>query len=373
MSRLDVGASATPPAARARGGATPCWSGFGETHSWKARNGVTTTTLMKMARIANGHFGASRIGRGIPMTNFALYTAWPKRASQLCASGSITRNHRHARRSAQGMVSSTRPGELLPSRADTLASVNDLPPSPRRWRSPEELLGIGLTRSRVAMINEAHNGLARSVRTRRVGIRLLPVAHQAGVRAIAMEALVPEFAEEANETREVPAAAGGYLAQAEMRKLIATALDLGWRLLAYEADFTQKPPAFDALSVLETNWREEQQASNLHAALRILPEDTRLLVWCGNHHLAKHTTSEWTPMGARFAAQGTIDPFAIDQIATVKFADAKPYASQWVEQYASQIESLGGAAGFLSEEAPEGWPSPRLADAFVLALDNELE
>jgi hypothetical protein len=247
------------------------------------------------------------------------------------------------------------------------------PPRPRRWRSPEELLEIGLRRSRVVMMNEAHDGLTRCVRTRRLGARLLPVAHRGGVRWFAMEALNPAFADEANETRRVPDAACGYLAQPDMRALIAAALALGWQLVAYEADFAQKPSALHHLSVEEANWREDQQARNLRAALEKIPDENRLLVWCGNHHLAKYGVGDRVPMGARLAEQGAVEPFAIDQTSTVRFGHGDPYGTPWVEAYASEIETLGGAAGFLGEEAPPAWPSPELSDAFVLAIDNDLE
>lgn len=123
-------------------------------------------------------------------------------------------------------------------------------PAPQpRWRSPSELVEIGFTRSRVVMMmNEAHSGLRRSVRTRIVGKSILPAAHEAGVRHLAMEALRPAFAAAANENRVAPDESHGYLSQPEMRDLIAAALDLGWTLVPYEADFDSKPRAFANLS-----------------------------------------------------------------------------------------------------------------------------
>jgi hypothetical protein len=59
------------------------------------------------------------------------------------------------------------------------------------WRTPEELVEIGFERSRVVMMNEAHNGLERCIRTRDIGRRILPTALRLGVRHLAMEALVP--------------------------------------------------------------------------------------------------------------------------------------------------------------------------------------
>ena len=71
-------------------------------------------------------------------------------------------------------------------------------------RSPEQVLRIGFERASVVIVNECHNGMLRSRRTRAIGRRLLPTAHEAGVRHMAMEALIPRFADEANLTRRVP-------------------------------------------------------------------------------------------------------------------------------------------------------------------------
>lgn len=60
-----------------------------------------------------------------------------------------------------------------------------------RWLTPEELMQAGLSRSRVVIMNEAHDGLLRCRRTREIGIRVLRAAHEVGVRDLAMEALRP--------------------------------------------------------------------------------------------------------------------------------------------------------------------------------------
>jgi hypothetical protein len=246
------------------------------------------------------------------------------------------------------------------------------PSAPTQWRAAEELVTLGFQRSRVVMMNEAHDGLLRCVRTRRLGHRVLPTAHTAGVRHLAMEALHQPFAGDANATRAVPAAESGYLAQPEMRELIAAALDLGWTLIPYEADMSLKPPEFEHLSREETNWRDDQQARNLLAALAELPDDQRLLVWCGNGHLTKCAVDEWQPMGLRFAELSGVEAFAIDQIQGVEFGHRKPYAALWVETYAVEIAARGGSAGFVAEEAPEGWCVTGGVDAFLLASDNAL-
>jgi hypothetical protein len=246
-------------------------------------------------------------------------------------------------------------------------------PAPQpRWRSPSELIEIGFTRSRVVMMNEAHSGLRRSVRTRIVGKSVLQAAHEAGVRQLAMEALRRDFAAVANESRAAPDESVGYLSQPELRDLIAAALDLGWTLVPYEADFDSKPPRFANLSWEETNWREEQQALNLIEALASLNEEAKLLVWCGNGHLTKHRFDEWCPMGFRFHELSGLEPFSIDQTQSVRFDAHQSFGAPMLEQWADEIAAFGGAAGFLIEEIPDTWRWLDGSDAYVLSDDNEL-
>ena len=73
--------------------------------------------------------------------------------------------------------------------------------------------------------------------TREVGVRTIAAAHTAGVRRLAMEALPSPSGDSPEPIRAIPPqeTAGGYLAQPDMRAMIATALDLGWTLWPYEA------------------------------------------------------------------------------------------------------------------------------------------
>ena len=213
--------------------------------------------------------------------------------------------------------------------------------------------------------------LLRSIRTREVGRRVLPAAHEAGVRHLAMEALTEEIAAHANETRTLDAVEGSYLAQPEMRALIETALELGWTLVAYEAR-PLPPPGLEPRSTEAANWRDEQQARNLVEALAARPADTRMLVWCGNDHLARRGLDGWVPMGVRFTELSGIEPFAINQIRSVEFPGQLPAAGRWVAAYGYVLAAHGGAAGFLAEDAPPGWGFPESADAFVLATDNRM-
>jgi hypothetical protein len=265
------------------------------------------------------------------------------------------------------------------------------------WRSPEEIVEIAFRRSSVVMMNEAHDGDKRCIRTRQIGKRILPVAHQAGVRHLSMEALRPNFAEQCNSTRRVPDEKMGYLSQPEMREFIQTALDLSWTLIPYEADSFKwlvaqyginvsnshdtkaildslQQHQSDLISMEYTNWREEQQARNLNEALQSLPVDTPMLVWCGNDHHSKKVVQDWTPMGNHFQKLSGINHFVIDQIRTVRFdTSGSEFGSELIEQFAEDLVRYGGMAGFLVEEAPSIFGDNHIADAYLLSIHNELE
>ena len=257
-----------------------------------------------------------------------------------------------------------------------------MPDSSTPWRSPEELVTIGFERSRVVMMNEAHSGELRNVRTREIGQRILPTAHAAGVRHIAMETLTPEIVTEANSTRQLPMPAnetGNYLAQPEMRAFIQAALDCGWALIPYDIN-AEDYSLDDTLSAEFTNLRERVQAENLVLALQEMPDDAKLLVWSGNHHLLKRIVEldgeEIALMGHHFVRLSGIEHFAIDQILSVNWA-GDPEQQNRFAPFMDDLAQQGGTAGFLIEDAP-----PSLAldeshqeaiDAVILSTENELE
>lgn len=251
----------------------------------------------------------------------------------------------------------------------------------RPWRTVEELIEIGYQRSRVVMMNECHAEWFRCIRTRRLGQRILPTAHQLGVRHLAMEALYPSVVEEANRTRHLPANALGYLEQPEMRAFIQTALDLGWTLIVYEADFEQEPPGLSYRQ--QNNWREEQQAHHLIEALATLPKEGKLLVWCGNNHHTKalvpvregEPDEFWALMGYHFRMKSGVDPFVIDQGVAVQWPGLpkRPDREKWLKEITPTLATFGGTAGFLTEEAPSRLPVAPGNDAFVVSLDNAME
>jgi erythromycin esterase-like protein len=241
------------------------------------------------------------------------------------------------------------------------------------WRTPEELLEHALDRSRLVLVNEAHDGLRRCVRTREIGLRLLPVAHRLGVRHLAMEALGQQgIAAQASATRALADGLGGYLGQPELRALITAALDLGWTLHEYEADHALSPEGQEA-----ENWREDQQARNLGSVVSGLDATARILVWCGNGHLSRRGGAvvgeegwSWTPMGSLLPRYCPVEPFSIDQHVSVAWDGADP---EWLAPFADALQARGGTAGFLADDRPPelAWLGDS-ADAYLLSLDNAL-
>lgn len=229
-------------------------------------------------------------------------------------------------------------------------------------RTPEELIAISFSRSRVVMMNEAHNGLKRCVRTREIGLRVLPAAHAAGVRHLAMEALPQGVDAGSTWADRIAAWEGGYLGQPEMRRLIAKAEKLDWTLFPYE---TRRYP-------VEPNDREEDQARNLVEVLMRLPPNAPLLVWCGMGHLLKVPPREtWIPMACRFWELTGIEPFSIDQSVTVEFdPDVTGAWHRLGLEQTRRLEAVGGTAGFLVEDSP--LPRPGV-DAVLLSTQNALE
>jgi hypothetical protein len=239
------------------------------------------------------------------------------------------------------------------------------------WRTPQQLVQEGFRRGRVVMLNEAHDGLTRCVRTRRVGRQILPSAHAMGARHLAMEALQPGDAEAANTTRRPPDAADGYLAQPDMAELIQAALALGWTLWAYEANIDHASVEQGLGSLAFTNWRDAEQARNLAAALTGLPAGERLLVWCGNSHASKAASPDWTPMGHHFASLVPEEAFVIDQAVTVAFPGLEQQQAALVAELASILDRYGGTAGLLREDAGPlaCWPG---VDALIVSTDNAM-
>jgi hypothetical protein len=159
-----------------------------------------------------------------------------------------------------------------------------------------------------------------------------------------------------------------------MRRLIGTALDLGWSLWAYEA-IMERGPTDDPAGMLGlefTNWREREQAANLCELMAADPAEP-LLVWCGNSHASKEGGDEWVPMGWHFRALSGIDPFVIDQTVTVAFENVpRAWVGELLASLAETLAAHGGTAGILRDQAPPPLNCRTNVDALVVSTDNAL-
>jgi hypothetical protein len=241
-----------------------------------------------------------------------------------------------------------------------------------RWLTIEELARVAFGTQHVVMVNEAHDGMRRCVRTRRVGVRLVAAAHALGVRDLAMEALPPPEPGAPEAWTELPSSEGGYLGQPDMRELMGAALVRGWRLWSYEE---QTPPELMAhpeqlLTMEFTNRREREQALNLAELASRVP---RLFVWCGNGHATRHPVGDWVPMGHQFVQITGRELYVVDQTVTVNWNDEDTYLPDGaLEGLERELAPYGGTASVLHDDAPEPLLR-RDADAFVLSVDNRLE
>ena len=229
------------------------------------------------------------------------------------------------------------------------------------WKTPEELLEEGFDRSRVVMVNEAHDGMLRCVRTREVGLRLVPIAHRCGVRVLAMEAFgCPGL----NFPRD-----RGYLAQPEMAKFVTEAEALGWSLFGYEADSRAAPDDIrtDTMSMAYTRWREREQARNLLSIINPLDDTDRVLVWGGWGHVLKIEGM----MASRYWELSGTEPFVIDQTLTVLTRYDNSNQFSFIEWARPALEKLGGTAGLLTDGSIVEMPAGR--DAVLLSLENSME
>jgi hypothetical protein len=226
------------------------------------------------------------------------------------------------------------------------------------------------------MANEAHDGWTHSARTRESGISIIEAAHAAGVRRLAMEALNWPSPGVAGPIRAFPARAGGYLAQPDMRKLIAAALDLGWSLWAYDPE--EVPAGTDptdpaAMLTMEfTNWRDREQARNLSRLVKDAAGEP-LLVWYGGDHAAKVPAGAWVTMGCHFPGLSGVEAFVIDQTVTVEWKGRpQPGIPELLGALSDMLAVHGGTAGILREQAPPPLDAHTGVDAVVVSTDNAL-
>ena len=163
----------------------------------------------------------------------------------------------------------------------------------------------------VVMLNEEH----RRNQQRAFAHELLAPLAEAGFTHLALETLTHRGVEELAERGYPRLHDGFYTRDPLLADLVRRALELGMEIVAYEAETGAMPPELASDPLASTNWREEQQARNLTELLESEPL-SRVVVWCGRHHLSEAPLVEggagWMPMAGILTELSGIDPLTVD-------------------------------------------------------------
>lgn len=159
---------------------------------------------------------------------------------------------------------------------------------------------------RVVFVNEAHN----IALTRTLTVRLLKPLRAEGFSIFAVETLYPSDIVALNHRGYPTAASGFYMREPIYAEMVRTALRLGYKVVAYEADQFHTGDA-----------REAQQAEHLLQILKANP-GAKMLVNAGYAHIQK--TGEFLgaqSMAEHFIKDSGIDPLSIEQTILIPHQD----------------------------------------------------
>mgnify|MGYP001602402301 CR=1 FL=1 len=201
---------------------------------------------------------------------------------------------------------------------------------------------------RVIMLNEAP---AKPLH-RAFAISLLGDLYKRGFRYLAMEMLNPGADQELNK---LTYQTGHYTTEPVAGEMIRIALDMGFKLVAYEdADATKHTP----------RQRDSVQAENIY---QVIKEDStaKIFVFAGYGHIAEKTTSEdFIPMGMAFKRISGIDPLSIDQTDMTEgsnFSYGNAFYSAYLQRYPVSTPSIA-----LSNDEPVNITGSELYDLTVI-------
>lgn len=160
---------------------------------------------------------------------------------------------------------------------------------------------------RVVFLNEAHN----IALTRTLTVRLLKPLREEGFNVFAAETLYPADIAALNKRGYPIADSGFYTREPIYAEMVRTALKLGYKVVAYEADASHTGDA-----------REAQQAENLWKILKADP-NARIVVNAGYAHIQK--TGQFLgaeSMAEHFMKDSGIAPLSIEQTILIPHQDS---------------------------------------------------
>ncbi len=201
---------------------------------------------------------------------------------------------------------------------------------------------------RVIMLNEAHNKPVH----RAFAISLLDDLYKRGFRYLAMEMLNPGLDQELSK---LTYKTGHYSSEPVAGEMIRIALDMGFKLVAYE------DPQADLHSATV---RDSIQAVHI---FQLLKEDStaKIFVYAGYGHIAEQSTSaDYIPMGMAFKKLSGIDPLTIDQTDMTEesnFSYGKVFYETYLQKYPISNPSIA-----LSDDEPVNVTGSILYDLTVI-------
>jgi len=156
-------------------------------------------------------------------------------------------------------------------------------------------------KERIIMINEAHH-----IPQHRVFVEsLLGDLYKEGYRFLGCETM-PYLKDSELNTRKYPVdGTGYYTTQPQFGNMVRTALQDGYYVFGYEADFSK--------GNVTPKEREIQEAQHIKAYLDAKPR-AKMVIYCGYGHLLKADLEVWEKSMAQRVKEFTgIEPFCIDQ------------------------------------------------------------
>ncbi len=179
----------------------------------------------------------------------------------------------------------------------------------------------------VIMLNEAYNKPLH----RAFAYSLLDDLYKKGFRYLAMEMLNPMPDQ---ELTKLTSKTGHFAAEPVAGEMIRLALELGYKLVAYE-----DPKAIEHTPTE----RDSIQALNIAQILKQDPE-AKIFVYAGYGHIAKKsTTPDFIPMGMAFKKITGIDPLTIDQTDMCEesnFAFGKAFYNAYIDKFPVSTPSI---------------------------------
>jgi hypothetical protein len=172
----------------------------------------------------------------------------------------------------------------------------------------------------VIMLNEAYNKPVH----RAFACSLLDDLYKRGYRYLAMEMLNPMPDQ---ELAKLTYQTGHFATEPVAGEMIRVALELGYKLVAYEDPLAKEHTATE---------RDSIQALNIARILKQDPE-AKIFVYAGYGHIAeKSTTPDFIPMGMAFKRMAGIDPLTIDQTDMTEesnFSFGKAFYDAYLEKF----------------------------------------